>query len=229
MARHALTGAGDPAGQVAGYLAALDGALPPGPRRPRREILEEVGDGLLAAAERHQACGATADSAVRAALREFGSPRLVARAFAGELAAARVRRLLGGLLLTGPLVGVWWLLLLAPRRWPPNPAALVAAIPVLPVVGATVAVAVVVLAATGRLAHRLPALGPRSAVRAGQVVAVACLAVDVTLLGRLAILATAPRGDSTAIMVAAAAAGLVRLYCVAVAAERIRRSASTLA
>jgi hypothetical protein len=231
MAGHHLTGASaagaDPVGAVAAYLATLDRHLP-GPRRQRADIGAEIADGLLAAADRHRSCGAAPAAAVRAALAEFGPPEVVAAAFAGELAAVRARRLLTGLLLTGPAVGVWWLLLLAPG-WPPRPAELVAAIPVLPIVGATIAGAVAVLAASGRWAHRLPAPSPRRTVWAAQVCAVACLAVDVVLLTQLALLAvTAPAAHPPALMAAAAAASLIRLPWVGLAAGRCRRSTSAV-
>lgn len=227
MGRDSLTPAApDPAGGIPGYLAALDAALPAGPRRTRGAILAEIGDGLWAAVDRHRDRGAAPATAVGAALTDFGPPAVVARAFAGELATARARRLLTGLLLTGPLVGVWWLLLLAPRSWPSTPAELLRAIPVLPVVGATVVLAVAVLAATGRLAYRLPTLGPRSTLRAEQAAVIACLAVDGTLLTRAAVLAAAPAGRPAALLAAAAAASLLRLCWVAVAAVRHRRTAS---
>lgn len=228
MAGDPLTSsAAGPECEIAAYLAALDAALP-GPRRARAAIVDEIGDGVRAAADQQGDRGTAPAVAVRAALTEFGPPQLVAQAFTGELVTARARRLFGGLLLTGPLVGVWWLLLLVPRHWPLRPAELVAAIPVLPFVGAIIAVAVVVLAATGRLAHRLLTLTPRSTVRAGRAAAITCLAVDVTLLGRLAILASTTGGHRSAIMAVAAAASLVRLFYVAVAESRCRRSAAAL-
>lgn len=225
MAGYVLTAAVDPNGELAGYLARLDRTLLGGSRRVRGEILDEITDALLTAAERKRERGATPAAAVRTALAEIGPAQVIAAAFAGELAVARARRLLAALLLTGPAVGVWWLLLLAPRPWPPPPGELVAAIPVLPVVAATVAVGVAFLGATGRLAHRLPACGPHSTVRIGRVAAVTCLAVDVTMLGRLVVLATTPAGHPAPVMAVAALASLARLLCVGVALGRHRHSA----
>jgi len=77
----------------------------------------------------------------------------------GHRAARRlVIRCLGraALLIIGPLVGLWWLLLLAPRPWPPGPGVLWAASPDLPLVGVAVAAAVVILASTGSLIRWLP-------------------------------------------------------------------------
>jgi hypothetical protein len=229
VARNALTAAGDPAGQISAYLAALNRALLPGPPRVRDGIVDEIADGLLAAADRHRGHGAPPAAAVRAALSEFGPPQLVAQAFAGELAVAGARRLLGGLLLTGPLIGVWWLLLLAPRHWPPNPADLVAAIPALPVVGATVALAVASLVGTGRLAHRLPALSPPGAVQATHVAVSACLVFDVVLLGQLVVIAIAgPLELPPVLMAAAATASIARLCWMAHASRACRRSTAVL-
>jgi len=230
MAGDALTPASaavDPAGEIAAYLAALDRGLR-GPRRMRADIVDEIGDGLLTAADRHRDRGATPAAAARAALAEVGSPELVASAFAGELATARARHLLTALLLTGPLVGAWWLLLLAPA-WPLDPAEVWEAIPVLPLVGAAVVVAVVVLTATGRHAPRLPRLTPRRTVRVVQAVATACAAVDVTMLVLLATVAIAGTTvHPPALMVVAAAASLARLPWLGRSAHWCRRAALSL-
>jgi hypothetical protein len=222
----ALTAA-DPAGEIAAYLTDLDRALG-GPRRTRADIVDEIGDGLLAAAERHRDRGATPTAAARAALAEFGPPEVVVGAFADELVTIRARHLLAALLLTGPLVGVWWLLLLAPS-WPLDPARLWAAIPVLPVVGVAVLAAGAVLTATGGHAHRLPKLSPRRAVLSVQAVVTAVTAADVTmlaLLGAVTIAGTA--AHPPALVAAAAAASLARLLWLARSAHWCRRSALNL-
>lgn len=214
----------DSTGAIGAYLAALDGALA-GPRRTRAAICDEIEDGLLAAADHHRAEGTAPAAAIRAALAEFGPPETVAQAFSGELAIARVRRLIIGLLLTGPTVGVWWLLLLAPLPWPPTPAALLAAIPVLPVVAATVVVGVAVLTATGRLAHRVRALGPQAVEQMWRGLALVCLALDLALLGQVAIRAATFEGHHAALMAAAAAASTTRLLWVGFTTARPGRSA----
>jgi hypothetical protein len=221
--------ASDPVRPIAAYLAELDAALS-GTRRACADVLDEVHDGLLAATDRHRYGGATALEAEQAALAEFGRPELVARAFAGELATARARRLLVTLLLTGPLVGVWWLLLLAPHRWPPNPGQLVSALPVLPVVGLTVAAVLAVLAGTGGLSRRLPALTPRRTVQATRVLALTCLAVDVAMLALLLAIAVAgPGSHEPALMLGAAVGSLARLTWIGHSAHWCRRSALSLA
>ena len=58
----------------------------------------------------------------------------VADAFAGELATAYARRTIALYVITGPLVGIWWLLLLRPDPWRAGLIALLAAIPVLPLI-----------------------------------------------------------------------------------------------
>ena len=55
------------------------------------------------------------DQAQAAAVAQFGSPQAVADAFTGELATAYARRTIALFVLTGPLVGIWWLLLLHAR------------------------------------------------------------------------------------------------------------------
>ena len=218
----------DPAGDIAAYLTALDRALP-GPPRARADIVDEIGDGLLAAAAGHRDRGATPAVAARAALAEFGSAHVVASAFAGELATARARRLLTELLLTGPLVGVWWALLLAPHRWPPQPDRLLAAIPVLPIVGVAVIAAGAVLASTGGHAHRLPRLSPRHALLSAGAVAAACAAADVTMLAVLGAATIAgATGHPPVLVTAAAAASLARLLWLGQSAHGCRRSALSL-
>ena len=215
----------DSTAAIGAYLAALDGALA-GPRRTRTAIRDEIEDGLLAAADHHRAEGAAPAAAIRAALAEFGPPEAVARAFSGELAIARARRLILGLLLTGPAVGVWWLLLLAPLPWPPTPGALFAAIPVLPVVAAIVVVGVAVLTATGRLAHRVRVPSPKTTERTWRGLALVCLALDLALLGQVAIRAATSEGHHASLMVAAAAASSARLVWVGLTAGRHGRSAA---
>jgi hypothetical protein len=230
MAGDAVTpapAATDPAGEIAGYLADLDRRLR-GPRRKRADIVAEIGDGLLAAADRHRDRGATPLAAARAALTQLGPPEAVVRAFAGELATARARHLLAALLLTGPLVGVWWLLLLTPA-WPTHPTQLWAAIPVLPLVGAAVVAAGAVLTTTGGHARRLPRLSPRRAQLSVQVVVAACAATDVTMLVVLgAVTIAGATGHPPVLVVAAAAASLARLLWLGRSARGCRRSALSL-
>jgi hypothetical protein len=86
---------------------------------------------------------------VDAVTAQFGAPQAVAAAFAGELATAYARRTLAWFAATGPPVGVWWLLLLHPDPWRTSLTALLAAIPVIPLIVIGLAAATSTLAATG--------------------------------------------------------------------------------
>lgn len=132
------------------YVASLAGSLP-GRRSDRTAAMDEVRDSLHEAITTHTARGLSPPDAASAAILEFGSPATVAGAFARELATAQARHTLVVLLITGPLVGVWWLLLLGPHTWPLHPVTLLAAIPVLPLVAVGVAAALIIVATTGSL------------------------------------------------------------------------------
>lgn len=88
MSRWPATG---PTGSVEHYVATLGRALP-GPRRLRRELLEELRTGLLDAAEAHRRAGLPADEAERRAVSESGNVREIAEDFRAELAAVQGRR-----------------------------------------------------------------------------------------------------------------------------------------
>jgi len=83
---------------------------------------------------------------------------------------------------TGPLVGVWWLLLLQPTPWRTGVVALVAAIPVIPLIIAAFATAAGTFATTGRLIRWLPEASPRRALFATITLASLALAADVVLI-----------------------------------------------
>ena len=153
-----------------------------GPRRHRARIFTELRDGLDEAVTAHTADGLPVEHAVRAAITQFGTPSAVAGAFAAELAITYARRTLTRFVATGPLVGIWWLLLLHPRPWP-GVVAFVAAIPVIPLVAAALAATATTFATTGRLIRWLPETSPGRAL-AG-VVTVAGLAVtgDIAIIG----------------------------------------------
>jgi hypothetical protein len=98
-------------GLIGDYLAALSADLPGG-------IVEELADGLEETCRRHISQGLDPDAAARAAVAEFGEPRVVVAAFAqaspGRSAARR-------LLAAGPVVGMCWVLVLITGRawrWP---------------------------------------------------------------------------------------------------------------
>jgi hypothetical protein len=181
MAGHHLSGR--PAAEAApeAYLTNLAGRLR-GPRRRRQRILDELRDGLDHAIADHTTAGLADDRAVRAAIFQFGTPQAVADAFAGELSTAYARRTVAWYVATGPLVGVWWLLLLQPHPWRTGVIALLAAIPAIPLITIAVATAAGTLATTGRLIRWLPEAGPGRALTATVTIAALALAGDVTVI-----------------------------------------------
>jgi len=166
--------------RLAAYLADVATDLF-GPRQHRARILAELRDGLDHAVANHTAAGLPEDRAVAAAIDEFGGPHTVADAFAPELAVAYARRTIAWFIVTGPLVGVWWLLLLQPFPWRTGVVALISALPVVPVIAVAIATAAGTFATTGRLMRWLPEASPSRALSA--TTAVACLA----LLGDLSV------------------------------------------
>jgi hypothetical protein len=180
------------------YLAALATRLP-GPRRARDAVIDELRDGLSELAARYTDTGRPPRAAAEAAVAEFGTVDQVAAAFAGELITRQARQIIAALIITGPLVGVWWLLLLTP-----------AGIPTLPLIGAAVLTGLLVLATTGGLARWLPSTAPARALTGATTVVVACIAGDVGMLTTLAIGSNAELG---VVAVVAVLASLVRLGC----------------
>ena len=163
------------------YLGDLAARLR-GPRRRRERILAELRDGLDSAVSDHTTAGQPERQAVAAAIAQFGTPQAVADAFAGELATAYARCTIAWYIATGPLVGIWWLLLLQPYPWRVGLIALLAAIPVIPLVLIAIATAAETFATTGRLIRWLPEAGPRHALTATMTIAALALAADVTVI-----------------------------------------------
>lgn len=127
---------------------------------------------------------------MRSALAEFSAPEVMARGFADELAGSRARRTVAAYLTTGPLVGLLWLLTLAPSHWwRDGPAALWAAIPPAPAIGLACGVGALVLAATGRGSRWL-------SLSSGQIVHAAVVVVALAVFGDLLMLTLATRPDA---------------------------------
>jgi len=183
MAGHRVTSTARTRAQarVDAYLAELADLLR-GPRRRRARILAELRDGLDQAIADHVGYGCTEEQAVAAAIDQFGAPRAVAAAFAGELATAYARHTIAWYIATGPLVGLWWLLLLQPHPWRTGLLALLAAIPVIPLIPIAIATAAGTLATTGRLMRWLPEASPIRALTATIAVAALVLAGDLTVI-----------------------------------------------
>lgn len=90
------------------YLAALSADLP-------GRIVEELADGLDETYRWHLTQGLDPEAAARAAVSEFGEPRVILTAFTD---ASRGRRTARRLLLAGPAVGSCWaIVLLTARAW----------------------------------------------------------------------------------------------------------------
>jgi hypothetical protein len=215
MAGHGLTTAHHGStSALESYLADLAARLH-GPRAARDRVLAEIRDGLTETIDAHVADGVSRADAATTAIGEFGDPATIARSFAGELATASARRTIAAFVVTGPLVGVWWLLLLHPAPWRSGGVALLVAIPALPMIALAIATAAGTFATTGRLMRWLPETTGARALAAATTVATLCLAADVTMLGVLAVhRATGWHGPPT-LIAAAVTASLARIAAAA--------------
>jgi hypothetical protein len=210
MARHRLATNTDtrPEDALATYLSDVAAQLY-GPRRRRAAILTELRDGLDQATEDNIAAGLPPDQATAAAITQFGAPQAVGDAFGGELATAYARRTIAWFIVTGPLVGIWWLLLLQPSPWRTGLIALLAAIPVLPLIVIAIATAGGTFATTGRLMRWLPETGPRRALAATITIAAMCVIGDPTVITMFMVSGAQTRP----LAVIAIAASLTRIAC----------------
>ncbi|HET6866751.1 MAG TPA: permease prefix domain 1-containing protein [Solirubrobacteraceae bacterium] len=93
---------------IEAFLHAVDARLP-GPTRSRADILAELKDGLIEAADANQRSGLPGEQAVRLAVQEFGSPQVLADSLCPELASALGRRNARVLLAGAPLVASLWI------------------------------------------------------------------------------------------------------------------------
>jgi HAAS len=190
------------------YLSDLAAQLC-GPGRRRETILAEMRDGLNQATEDGISAGLPPDQAAAGAITQFGTPEAVADAFSGELATAYARRTIALFIATGPVVGIWWLLLLHPSPWRTGLIAFLAAIPVIPLIIIAIATAGGTLATTGRLMRWLPETGPRRALAATTAIAILCMIIDLTMITLLLVSGT-PIGP---LAVMAIAVSLTRIAC----------------
>ena len=168
--------------RIDAYLGELAHLLR-GPRRRRARILAELRDGLGHAIADRTTHGRTDEGAVTSAINHFGTPQAVADAFGDELATAYARHTVAWYIATGPLIGVWWLLLLQPQPWRAGLVALLAAIPVLPLIAIAIATAAGTLGTTGRLIRWLPEASSHRAMTATIAIATLTLIGDVTVIG----------------------------------------------
>jgi hypothetical protein len=177
-----MSGRADPAGPTR-YLARVASSLR-GPRQYRDRILAELRDGLDQSVAAGIGRGLSEEGAVAAAIEDFGQPDAVAAGFATELAIATARHTLFWYLLTGPLVGVWWLLSLQPYPWRAGLVVVIAAIPVLPLIVVAIATATGTVATTGRLIRWLPEASARHAIAGSALVAALAVFGDLVMIGQ---------------------------------------------
>jgi hypothetical protein len=102
---------GDPIDDWLGEI----GSRLPGPAGPRAEILAELRDGVLEAAEANRRRGGEPEEAMELALRQFGDAPALAACFWPEMAAARARQVVLVLFATGPIVAALWVSALRSR------------------------------------------------------------------------------------------------------------------
>jgi len=183
MANHRITAGTEtrPDPALTAYLCDLAARLR-GPHRHRKAILAELRDGLEHAVDDHIAAGLPPERATTAAITQFGTPQSVAHAFTGELATAYARRTIAAFIATGPLVGIWWLLLLHPGPWRTGLIALIAAVPVIPLIAIAITTAGATLATTGRLMRWLPETSPHRALAATTAIAALSTIGDLTMI-----------------------------------------------
>jgi hypothetical protein len=210
MGGHRLTPQASPHARARAdaYLGELARLLR-GPRRRRAQILAELRDGLDQAIADQRTDRRSEDQAVRSAIDRFGTPQAVADAFAGELVTAYGRHTIAWYIATGPLVGIWWLLLLQPHPWRAGLVALLTAIPVLPLIAAAIATAAGTFATTGRLIRWLPEASPDRALTATIAIAAIALAGDLTVI-TLYLRSGAPMRP---LAIPAIGASLIRIAC----------------
>lgn len=193
---------------VASYLNAIDAGIPRW-LRSRREALRELADSIDDAIIDYQTQGLSTDEAATRAVREGGSPSMIADAFTDVLSAGHARRTVLALLVSGPLIGAVWLTALVPGR---PPTMLLAQIPSLaPVLLVSIAISVVTLLLTGP-ANLRPRWAPqRPTLLAAFACACACTA-DLLMLGTAVTTAVMARGELAGYpLIAAVALSVSRL------------------
>ena len=154
-------------GLIEDYLAALSAELP-------APVVAELADGLEQTQRYYLGQGLNPDAAARAAVAEFGEPRVVLAAFTGASSARRAAR---KLLAIGPVVGACWgMALVINRAWAwPVPGG------VRVLLGAVLISVIGLLAAAAFGRHYRPAVRAAAAGCAGVIVLDASLAIAVTL------------------------------------------------
>jgi hypothetical protein len=208
------------------YLAEVAARLPGSPRA-HSGIVAELRSGLEDAADAHRSAGLPPAEAAQAAIGEFGDPAQIADGFRAEIAASLARRAALAVLVTGPLVGLLWILTavashIAPHlQWAGLSPGLRAGVPLVAIAaGVTAGGALFGIAATGRPTRWLP-VRPRRAPTAAAVAGFGAVGADALGLALLGVqLATAAGKLSPVPAAAAATASIVRLMLAQRAARR---------
>ncbi|WP_327251488.1 permease prefix domain 1-containing protein [Streptomyces sp. NBC_01244] len=147
-----------PSDPIDAYAATLSQALH-GPARAKARMIEELRGGLEDTAATYAESGVPAGRAVELAVRDFGTPHLVAPAFQRELTIAQTRHTARAAALAVPLVVGCALLVWGAGHYRtaqlPHASQLLIVL-LAGVAAASSALAAAALAATGRLARRLP-------------------------------------------------------------------------
>lgn len=176
MAEPGLTGA---------YLGALAASLP-------ASIVEELADGLDQARRNYLDQGASPEQAARAAIAEFGEPKVIIEAFARASPARRAAR---KLLAAGPAAGGCWAAVLVTGRawtWPvPAAARIVFGTALLTVI------CLLIVAAFGR--------SYRAAARSGGAGCAGIAALDAAMLMAVTLTGAAALGWPLALAITASA------------------------
>lgn len=183
-----MNGASD---SVEGFVRAVALRLP-GPARLRDDILAELSDGLLEAADAGERAGADRDEAIRLAVQGFGDPRALAASFTPELMLARGRRTALALLASTPIVVALWIAAARSRgstgvsRLFDSPADHLAAGLLLLAQAICGAWTIVVTGRAGRWLHAPPVTSLLGAAAVGALTVVGDLAAIAVLTARLA-------------------------------------------
>ena len=173
---------------AAAYASAVTQRLD-APATVLTDIRDEVADGLSEAIESYRRLGLPPDEAARTAIAEFGEPAATAAAFSTEVRLARARRTGLRLMVSGPMVGLLWILAVlvtgvsAGRTAPAGLWVVLVVIALAVAVGA--AASELAVAASGRLFRRMdrPGLAPAAAT----VACGAALVADLTIVGAVAV------------------------------------------
>lgn len=160
------------------YLAEI-GARLPGPSRWHRELLNELRDGLNDAITHYRDQGLASKAAVTRAVVESGPAEVVAAAYTELIRMRQARRTAFALLVSGPVIGLIWLITLAPGQTPDALLVRVPPLGLLVLIAATSAA--ITLASTGSQ-QRWFASGARLPHRAAYTACLTTVFCDLTML-----------------------------------------------